>query len=82
MAAQIGFNPLLSFIAIFVIHGTFSYATQDSWLPDPLFSLVVKNIHQAKHGSDSGENLLLSAFCRAVSAKLRDCEILACLQAQ
>ncbi|KAK9839239.1 hypothetical protein WJX81_003602 [Elliptochloris bilobata] len=50
----IGFNPLLSFIAIFVIHGTFSYATQDSWLPDPLFSLLIKNIHSAKHGSDSG----------------------------
>ena len=63
MAAQIGFNPLLSFIAIFVIHGTFSYATQDSWLPDPLFSLIVKNIHQAKHGSDSGARITAQRPC-------------------
>ena len=50
---KIGFNPLLSFFAIFVIHGTFSYPSQPTWVPDPLFSLNTANMHRTKHGSDS-----------------------------
>lgn len=50
---KIGFNPLLAFFAIFVIHGTFSYPSQPGWLPDPLFSLNTANMHRCKHGSDS-----------------------------
>ncbi|CAK9206912.1 hypothetical protein BDL97_15G078600 [Sphagnum fallax] len=49
----IGFNLLRSFFGMVFINGALSYCTQDSWLPSPLFSLLVKNIHKAKHGSDS-----------------------------
>jgi peroxygenase len=50
---KVGFHPILSFIAIFVIHGTFSFASQDGWLPDLRMPIYVKNIHRTKHGSDS-----------------------------
>ncbi|KAJ3370649.1 hypothetical protein GGF31_003963 [Allomyces arbusculus] len=49
----LGFNLLFSIFAIFMINGTMAYATQDSWIPDPRFRLYIKNIHKAKHGSDS-----------------------------
>ena len=50
---RIGFNPILSFIAIFVIHLTFSYWSLDGWIPDPRFPIYTKNIHRTRHGSDS-----------------------------
>ena len=50
---KIGFNPFLSFFAIFVIHGTFSYPSQPTWVPDPLLSLNTANMHRTKHGSDT-----------------------------
>ncbi|KAL6300582.1 caleosin domain-containing protein, partial [Sparassis latifolia] len=51
---DLGFNILLSVTAMFVIHASFSYATVPGYLPDPFFRLHLKNIHKAKHGSDSG----------------------------
>ena len=50
---RIGFHPILSFIAIFVIHLTFSYWSLDSWIPDPRLPIYTKNIHRTRHGSDS-----------------------------
>ncbi|KAI9154948.1 Peroxygenase [Paramyrothecium foliicola] len=50
----LGFNILLSLLAVFIIHANFSYPTVPGYLPDPFFRLYVNNIHKAKHGSDSG----------------------------
>lgn len=44
---------LISFLAVPFIHGSFSYASCNSWLPDPFFRVYIKNIHLCKHGSDS-----------------------------
>lgn len=50
---NIGFPPILAFLSVFVIHSAFSWWSQDSWLPDPFFSILTKNIHRTRHGSDS-----------------------------
>lgn len=31
----------------------FSYPTQDTWWPDPFFSILLKNISRCRHGSDT-----------------------------
>ncbi|KXS14350.1 Caleosin-domain-containing protein [Gonapodya prolifera JEL478] len=46
---SLGFNIL----AVFIINVNFSYPTSNSWVPDPTFGVCIKNIHRAKHGSDS-----------------------------
>ncbi|KAF9082968.1 hypothetical protein BGX27_004333 [Mortierella sp. AM989] len=51
---SLGFNILLSLLAIFVIHLNFSYPTSPSWIPDPFFRIRISGIHKDKHGSDSG----------------------------
>lgn len=51
---RLGFGAVLSFLSIFVIHSNFSYATGDSWIPDPMFRINLSNIHKDKHGSASG----------------------------
>lgn len=45
----------MAFMAAFIIHSGFSYVTQPRYhyLPDPLFRIYIKQIHNAKHGSDS-----------------------------
>jgi peroxygenase len=50
---QLGFNPPVSVFGACVIHGFMSYSTQESWLPDPFFRLIIKNMHRCVHGSDS-----------------------------
>ena len=52
--SRIGFGRIISFAAIFVIHGTFSYVTSPSFIPSPFFPIYVNCMHRTKHGSDSG----------------------------
>jgi len=51
---ELGYHVFWCIVAVFVIHSGFSYFTSESWIPDPLFRLTVKNMHRAKHGSDTG----------------------------
>jgi peroxygenase len=51
---QLGYNILLSFVALVIIHANFSYPTLSGYLPDPFFRIYIGRIHKDKHGSDSG----------------------------
>ncbi|KEY69278.1 hypothetical protein S7711_01729 [Stachybotrys chartarum IBT 7711] len=52
---ELGFNIPFS-LGSLLIPIFFSYPTRlgHSWLPDPMLRIYVKDIHKAKHGSDSG----------------------------
>ncbi|CAM0872052.1 unnamed protein product [Alopecurus aequalis] len=49
----IGLGYPVSFAAAVFINLIISYPTQPGWLPSPLLSIHIKNIHKGKHGSDS-----------------------------
>lgn len=49
----LGFNVVMALYGTSVAHLFLSYSTQDGWMPDPFFSIILRNIHRAKHGSDS-----------------------------
>ncbi|KAK1651921.1 hypothetical protein QYE76_069726 [Lolium multiflorum] len=50
-AIGVGFGTSLA--SAFFINLVMSYPTQPSWIPSPLLSIHINNIHKAKHGSDS-----------------------------
>ncbi|KAM0886326.1 hypothetical protein ACQ4PT_029793 [Festuca glaucescens] len=49
----IGLGFPTSLATAFFINLVMSYPTQPSWIPSPLLSIHINNIHKAKHGSDS-----------------------------
>ena len=51
---QLGYNFLLSFFGTFFIHASMSWMTQEGWVPDPYFSILIANIHRCLYGSDTG----------------------------
>lgn len=50
---RIGFGYLISFFAVPFLHGSFSYPSSPSWIPDPRLPIFTNRIHRCKHGSDS-----------------------------
>ncbi|KAG2492156.1 hypothetical protein HYH03_009647 [Edaphochlamys debaryana] len=50
---RLGFNLLISSLAVPFIHLSFSYPTLKSWIPDPRLPIYLNQIHRTKHGSDS-----------------------------
>ncbi|BFG17268.1 putative peroxygenase 4 [Prunus yedoensis var. nudiflora] len=50
----IGCGILLSTVSSFLINAALSQKTREGKFPSPLLPIEVKNIHKAKHGSDSG----------------------------
>ncbi len=51
---DLGYGLFLSLLGTALVHFFFSYPTLDTWIPDPFFSVHLKNIHRCIHGSDSG----------------------------
>eukprot|EP00879_Flechtneria_rotunda_P028503 GHRR01030626.1.p1 GENE.GHRR01030626.1~~GHRR01030626.1.p1 ORF type:complete len:149 (-),score=21.49 GHRR01030626.1:195-641(-) len=51
---RLGFGRVISTLAVPFIHGSFSYPSCPTILPDPFFRIYLKNFHRCKHGSDSG----------------------------
>lgn len=51
---DLGYNIFLQFFAAITLNICASYATSKSWIPDPFFRIQVRNIHCAKHQSDTG----------------------------
>ncbi|KAG0489183.1 hypothetical protein HPP92_007994 [Vanilla planifolia] len=49
----IGFGFVISLLAGFLLNFLLSFATKQGWLPSPLLPIYIKNIHKAKHRSDS-----------------------------
>ncbi|GAO14079.1 hypothetical protein UVI_02038290 [Ustilaginoidea virens] len=50
----LGFNVILSVLAVVIIHSNLSYPTVPGLLPDPFFRIYIERIHKNKHGSDTG----------------------------
>ncbi|KAG0238218.1 hypothetical protein BGW42_006498 [Actinomortierella wolfii] len=50
---RLGYNLVWCVLAMYLINGFLSYATNPSWIPDPFFRVYLTRIHKDKHGSDS-----------------------------
>ncbi|KAF7041686.1 hypothetical protein CFC21_051443 [Triticum aestivum] len=49
----IGLGSPSAFGTSILLHLVLTYPTQPGWMPSPLLSIHIKNIHRGKHGSDS-----------------------------
>ncbi|KAM0681849.1 hypothetical protein MDAP_002412 [Mitosporidium daphniae] len=52
--SDLGINSIISMGATAVLHLCMSYATSDSWIPDPFFGITVANISRCRLGSHCG----------------------------
>ena len=50
---SLGYNIFMCIYVTIVIHVFLGWLTQDSWIPDPFFTVNLKRIDRALHGSDS-----------------------------
>lgn len=50
---DLGFNMIMSSLAMIIVHVSLSWFMFDTLWPDPCFRLKIKYAHRAKHGSDS-----------------------------
>jgi peroxygenase len=51
---SLGYAIPTALFGTMVVHIFMSYASLDTWVPDPFFGIEIKNIHRCKHGSDTG----------------------------
>lgn len=50
----LGYGIFASTVTVILVHFFLSYPTIDSWIPDPFWSIHLRNINRALHGSDTG----------------------------
>jgi hypothetical protein len=69
---RLGFNLVISALAVPFIHGSFSYPTSHSWIPDPRLPIYLDRIHRTKHGSDSEVGSLIPSALAPSPAHRRE----------
>jgi peroxygenase len=50
----LGYGLGMALLGTVVVHLALSYPTLDTWIPDPFFTIHLRNIHRCRHGTDTG----------------------------